>query len=157
MKPTVYIETTIVSYLTALPSRDLIRAGHQQLTVEWWQQVRPQVECVVSPFVLAEAERGDADAAARRMKAIEPMRILVPNSEIRSLANEYYALLELPEKARTDAAHLAISVWYEINYLLTWNCTHIASGVTRRRITEFNGKQNLFTPIICTPEELMEV
>ncbi len=59
MKPTVYIETSVISYLTAKPSRDLIVAGHQQITAEWWEQVRPQVECFVSPFVIQEVSRGD--------------------------------------------------------------------------------------------------
>jgi len=67
MKPSVYIETTIISYLTSKPSRDLIIAAHQQITTEWWTDVRSQVECFVSPFLIDEASRGDAIYAQKRL------------------------------------------------------------------------------------------
>ena len=76
MKPTVYIETTIVSYLTARPSRDLIVAGHQQITSEWWEEIRANVDCFVSPFVIQEAARGDSKMAARRLEAIAEFPVL---------------------------------------------------------------------------------
>jgi hypothetical protein len=157
MKPTVYIETTIISYLTARPSRDLIVAGHQQLTHEWWDKVRPRVQCFISPYVIDEARQGDPQAAQKRLKAIEELPILAVNESTRELALTYLAATKFPEKARVDAFHLAFPVWYEIDYLLTWNCKHIANGNVRRIVEGINSQLNIRTPVICTPEELMEV
>ncbi|HKQ04404.1 MAG TPA: type II toxin-antitoxin system VapC family toxin [Blastocatellia bacterium] len=157
MKPAIYIETSVISYLTARPSRDLIVAAHQQLTDEWWDNVRPQVECFVSPFVIQEASRGDKGAAQKRMDAIAGLPILELNDEIRELAATYFAAINIPEKARIDAFHLAVAVWHKMDYLLSWNCTHIASGRVRKILGEVNDKLGIRTPVICTPEELMEV
>jgi hypothetical protein len=157
MALTVYIETTIISYLTARPSRDLIVAGHQQLTTEWWDRVRPNVECCISPFVLQEAERGDPAAADRRLATSTDITILTLNEEIITLARTYTSALGLPPRSELDAFHLAVAAWHRVEYLLTWNCTHIASGRTRRLLDGINTKLGVHTPVICTPEELMEV
>lgn len=157
MKPTVYIETSVISYLTARPSRDLIVAGHQQITAEWWNTVRSSVECLISPFVIEEASRGDEDAAQRRMAVLSGFVILEVNAEIRNLAERYFAAIDLPDRARIDAFHLAVAVWHEVDYLLTWNCKHIAGARVRRILLELNELLGIRTPIICTPEELMEV
>ena len=157
MKPTVYIETSVISYLTARPSRDLIVAAHQQLTVDWWDSVRPRVDCYISPFVIQEASRGDKNAAQRRMDAIASISILELNDEIRELAATYFSAINIPEKAKVDASHLAVAVWHGMDYLLSWNCTHIASGRVRRILGEVNDRLGILTPVICTPEELMEV
>lgn len=157
MKPTVYIETTIISYLTAHPSRDLIVAGHQQLTHEWWRKVRPKVQCFISEFVTQEARRGDQHAAQKRLEVIAGLPTLALNNDITELALEYLAAIKIPEKARTDAFHLAFPAWYKVDYLLTWNCRHIANGNVRKIAEAINLKNNIYTPVICTPEELMEV
>ncbi len=157
MKPTVYIETTIISYLTAHPSRDLIVAGHQQLTHEWWRKVRPKVQCLFSPYVIDEARQGDPQAAQKRLEAIGELPILAVNEGIRDLALKYLVAAKFPEKARLDAFHLAFPAWYKIDYLLTWNCKHIANGNVRKIVEAINSQLNIRTPVICTPEELMEV
>lgn len=157
MKPTVYVETSIVSYLTARPSRDLIVAGHQQITIEWWDSVRPQVDCFISPFVIEEASRGDQEAAQKRMAALMGFTILKVNDEVRNLAERYFEAIDLPGKARIDAFHLAIAVWHGTDYLLSWNCKHIASARVRKILAEINETLSIHTPVICTPEELMEV
>lgn len=157
MKPTVYIETSVVSYLTAKPSRDLIVAAHQQLTHEWWEKARPKVECFVSPFVTQEAARGNKEFAEKRLAAIEEFSILVVNEEVGELARKYFARLGLPEGARLDAAHLAIAGWHKMDYVLSWNCKHIASARVQKLLREVNEVLGLHTPIVCTPEELMEV
>ena len=157
MKPAVYIETTIISYLTAWPSRDLIVAAHQQLTVEWWENVRPRVECFISPFVIQEASRGDKDAAQRRLEAISDLPVLELNDDIRELAAKYFASINIPEKAKVDAFHLSVAVWHRMDYLLSWNCKHIASGRVRKILREVNETLGISAPVICTPEELMEV
>lgn len=157
MKPTVYIESTIISYLTARPSRDLIVAAHQQITVGWWEDVRPKVDGFISPFVNQEISRGASEAAQKRIEAVEDLLVLEINDEIQELAEKYFAGLEIPEKARLDAAHLAVAVWHKVDYLLSWNCRHIVSGRVKKSLEEINATLNLKTPVLCTPEELMEV
>jgi predicted nucleic acid-binding protein len=156
MKPTVYIETSVISYLTAQVSRDLVVAAHQQLTVEWWEQALPTFEPFVSPVVLEEIARGDPDAAERRMKAASAFKVLEVTPEVRDLAEYYFAAIDLPEKARADAYHLALAVWHDMDYLVTWNCTHIAGGRVKLIVQRVNAGRALASPIICTPEELME-
>lgn len=156
-KTTVYIETSVISYLTAWPSRDLIVAAHQQITADWWAAIRPQVECVISPFVIQEAERGDQTAAQKRLESITSLRVLNLNDEITALAQKYFAAIDIPEHARLDAFHLATAVWHRVDYLLSWNCKHIASGRVRKIVGEINSQLGVPTPVICTPEELMEV
>jgi hypothetical protein len=157
MKPTVYIETTVISYLTARPSRDLIVAGHQQLTLEWWEQARPQVECFISPFVIQEVSRGDAEQVQKRLATISGLPVLAVNEAIEELARRYFAAINIPEKARIDAFHLAMAAWHKMDYLLSWNCKHIASGRVQKILQELNAHLRVHTPVLCTPEELMEV
>lgn len=157
MKQSVYIETTIVSYLSANPSRDIIVAAHQQITQEWWQNVRPKVDCYISPFVLQESQRGDDDAAKRRIKLLSGISILELNNKIEKIAGIYFNELNIPDKAQLDAAHLAVACYYKIDYLISWNCKHIVSARIRKELEKLNNELNLFTPVICTPEELMEI
>jgi hypothetical protein len=116
-----------------------------------------ELNVFISPFVIQEASRGDQGAAQRRIEAIAGLPILELNDEIRKLATTYFAAINIPEKAKIDAFHLAVAVWHEIDYLLSWNCTHIASGRVRRILGEVNERLGIRTPVICTPEELMEV
>ena len=157
MKPSVYIESTVISYLTSRPSRDLIVAAHQQITVAWWEDVHPQVDGFISPFVNQEISRGDSDAAQKRIEVVKDLSVLEVNDEIQKLAEKYSAALELPEKSKTDAAHLAVAVWHEMDYLLSWNCRHIVSGRVKKSLEDINAILDLKTPVMCTPEELMEV
>jgi hypothetical protein len=157
MKPTVYIETSIISYLAARPSRDLIVAGHQQITHEWWRTVLPNVQCLISPYVIDEASQGDQQAAQKRLEAVAGFPILTLNEDIKVLALKYQAAAQIPEKAKLDAFHLAIPSWRKVDYLLTWNCKHIANVNVRKIIENINRQLNIHIPIICTPEEFMEV
>jgi hypothetical protein len=157
MKPKVYIETSVVSYLTARLSNNLIVAGHQQITQEWWEKVLPQVECIISLFVIEEVSRGDVSAASKRLEAIKDFSVLSLNDDVKELANKYLKGIELPDKAKIDAFHLAFAAWYKVDYLVSWNCTHIASARVRKLLEKLNNQLNIQTPIICTPEELMEV
>jgi len=157
MRPTVYIETSVISYLAAYMSRDLVVAAHQQLTQDWWKQALPQLEAYISPVVLEEISRGDSDAAARRTKAVHSFGILEVLPEVKELADLYFAAIDLPEKARADSYHLALSVHHGMDYLVTWNCTHIAGGKVKRIVEDINSKRGTSSPVICTPEELMEI
>lgn len=156
MKLTVYIETSVISYLTAKPSRDLIIAAHQQITNDWWENALLHYEAFVSPIVLEEISRGDADAVQSRLEKVSAFPVLEVLPEVRNLADAYFSALEIPEKARADAYHLAIASWQGMDFLVSWNCTHIVNGRIKMLIEEINAKQGIRTPIICTPEELME-
>lgn len=155
MKSKVYLETTIISYLTALPSRDIVHAAHQQITREWWAQ-RDRFDLFVSQAVSEEAARGDAEAAGRRMAALAGIPVLTVGREVSDLATRFVAVRAIPEKAVVDAIHVAAAVVHGMDYLLTWNCTHIANASVRSKIESICWEAGLQPPMICTPEELME-
>ena len=143
------------SYLTAWPSRDLIRAGHQQITKEWWQSRRTNFDIYISQFVLDEAGAGDKAAAQERLLAIKGFPILDLTDEGKNLAAELIDSLVLPKKAATDAIHIALAAVHEIHFLLTWNCTHIANAEMSTAIENVCRQHGFSSPVICTPEELM--
>ncbi|MBX9622792.1 MAG: type II toxin-antitoxin system VapC family toxin [Gemmataceae bacterium] len=156
MKPRVYIETTIPSYLTAWPSRDLIRAAHQQSTREWWA-AREGYELFVSRLVLQECSAGDPRAAADRLAALTGIPVLGLSPEILTLAADLFEELRLPEKAAPDAHHIATAARHGIKYLLTWNCRHIANARHRPVIEDICQAAGCEPPVICTPDELRPV
>ena len=155
MKSKIYLETTIISYLTALPSRDIVQAAHQQITREWWER-RDRFDLFVSEAVWEEAARGDSDAAARRLAALEGMAVLAVGLEVSDLAERFLQMRLIPAKAAVDAVHIAAAVVNGMDYLLTWNCTHIANAAVRSKIENTCRDIGLHPPMICTPEELME-
>lgn len=157
MTPTLYLETTVPSYLTAWPSRDLIRAGHQQITKEWWLKRRAGFDIYISQFVLDEAAAGDAEAARERLAALQGLPLLDLTDEVVDLAGALKSSLALPEKAVTDAAHIAIAAVHRMHFLLTWNCTHIANAEMFVGIEKACSERGFSSPVICTPEELMGV
>lgn len=154
-KESVYIETTVVSYLTAWLSRDLIRAAHQQITQEWWQHRRNDFELFVSAFVINEASAGDTEAAGKRLEALADVALLDVNVEVENLAKKLIADKALPSKAVTDALHIAVAAVHGINYLLSWNCKHIANAEMQSAIEKVCAEQGYNCPKICTPEELL--
>lgn len=156
MPERVYIETTVVSYLTARPSRDLIIAAHQQITHEWWDTRRANYELCVSELVLDEAAAGDAQAAQERLHFLQPMLVIETTTAALEIAEELLRAGALPRKAADDALHIAIAGTKAIPYLLTWNCRHLANAAMRPIIEAVCLAKGLKAPIICTPEELME-
>ncbi len=150
------METSVISYLTAKPSRDLIVAAHQQITSDWWENALPHYEAFISPIVLDEISRGNADAIQSRLEKIASFPVLEVLSEVRNLADAYFSTLDIPEKARADTYHLAIASWHGMDFLVSWNCSDIVNGRIKMLIEEINARQGIRTPIICTPEELME-
>ena len=153
MNPRVYVETTVPSYLTAWPSRDLVRAAHQQITREWWAR-RGQYELYSSRLVLQECQSGDPRAAADRLATLVGIPLLEQTPEAAALAVELVRGVPLPEKAAADALHIAISAVHGLDYLLTWNCRHIANVTLRPRIEAVCRTAGYEPPLICTPEEL---
>jgi predicted nucleic acid-binding protein len=156
-RPSVYIETTVVSYVTARPSRDLIVAAHQQVTREWWENTLPHCEPFVSTVTIEEAARGDKEGAKLRLQEIARFPVLEVTNEVRELADLYFAHTQIPQKARGDAYHLALATYHGMDFLVSWNFTHILAAPIRAVIQDINASRGIRTPIICTPEELMEV
>jgi hypothetical protein len=153
--PSVYLETTIPSYLAAYPSRDLVIAAHQQITHDWWRTARDRFELYISEAVLDEIHVGDADAVIRRAKIIEGLPILEFSTDVTALVEAYDRRLGFVGRARADLVHIAFAVAYRMDYLVTWNCRHIANGETIRRLANANAQLGNPTPVIVTPEELL--
>jgi predicted nucleic acid-binding protein len=156
MRPSVYIETSVISYYTSRMSRDMIVAAHQQITQEWWETVLPRCEAYVSPFVLDEIGAGDRQAAAKRLGVAASFRMLEVTPQVRSLADQYQRCLEIPATTQADAYHLAVAAWHDMDYLVTWNCRHLAAARVRAVLASVNATIGIRTPAIGTPEELME-
>ncbi|MFZ4441692.1 MAG: type II toxin-antitoxin system VapC family toxin [Syntrophales bacterium] len=156
MKPTVYIETSIPSYLTARLSNDLRVAANQNTTIEWWEARRPSFELFISEFVTAEAILGDSAAAQKRLETIADLPKLSVTDAVRTLAKALISENAIPPKAEVDAYHIAVAAVNGVEYLLTWNCVHIANALMRPKIEEVCRRQGFEPPIICTPQELME-
>jgi hypothetical protein len=155
MKPKAYVETIIVSYLTALPSRDLVLAAHQQVTRDWWS-TREAFELFVSQSVLDEASAGDTAAAALRIAALRDLALLDLSADATLLATELIRGGGVPEKAKIDALHIAVASVHGMDYLVSWNCTHIANATMRGRIEAICRRAGFDPPVICTPLELVK-
>ena len=153
--PTVYVETTIPSYLAARPSRDFIVLGHQEVTQAWWDVERVHYDLYISQLVLDEIGAGNPELATVRTALVQDLPILDLTHEIELLALEYVRELIFPQKATTDAYHLAFAVEYELDYLLTWNCAHLANGFTRLKLQKLHISRGKHLPVIVTPEELI--
>jgi len=152
----VYIETTIVSYLAARPSRDIVIRAHQRLTREWWRNHRGEFDLHISPLVLEEARMGNRALAMRRMRALRGIPLLAVTAEAVGLAGLLVRPGPIPERAEVDALHIATAAVHGIDYLLTWNCRHIANALMRSRIEALCRSAGFEPPIMCTPEELAE-
>ena len=155
MKRRVYLETTVISYLTARPSRTVVGAAHQQITHDWWETRRHDFDLVVSELVLREAEGGDPEAAKRRLAVLEGIPRLALSENALDLGSNFVRKRILPENALEDALHIAVATVHRVDYLLTWNCAHIANPEIQAKLAEFLSEKGLFLPFICTPEELL--
>lgn len=151
----VYIETTIPSYLGAHPSRQEPLASHQKATHLWWKTERQRFLLYTSQLVRVEAARGDAGAAARRKVYLDSLPDLDIPPETGPLAKSLIQLLRIPPKAEADATHLALAILHQITYLLTWNCTHLANPVLQKDLIDYCNYHQLHIPVICTPELLI--
>ena len=156
MKPKAYIETTVIGYLTAWSSRDVVIAGHQQITRVWWRSAADRFELVASQLVVNEASAGDSDAARQRLTKLESVTLLDATDEALELAQQLVQSGAIPKKAAEDAAHVAIAVTNGVEYLVTWNCRHIANATMRSQIETVCRNAGYEPTIICTPDELVE-
>ena len=155
MKAKLYLETTIPSYLTARPSRDLIVAAHQQITHEWWEKRKHNFEIFISQFVIDEAGQGNEEALQRRLEILSEFDLLDITDDVTDLASAILDFGVIPEKAATDAAHIAVATIHNLQFLLTWNCAHLANAEISNEIKSVCKSKGYECPIICTPEELM--
>mgnify|MGYP003584675741 FL=1 len=153
MKQKVYIETSIPSYLSAWRSRDLIVAANQEITKEWWDS-REQFDLYISALVIQEAGAGDPVAAQKRLEQLDDIPELNLTEEVERFAEILIQKVPLPEKARIDALHIAVAALSGMDYLLTWNCTHIANAILRPKLEALCREFGYEPPTICTPQEL---
>jgi predicted nucleic acid-binding protein len=154
--PRLYLETTIPSYLTSRPSRDLIIAGHQQITREWWERRRDAFDLYISQLVIDEASAGEPAMARARINVLQDLALLDITPEVAELASGFLASGRIPPKAANDAAHIAIAAVHGLDFLVTWNCVHIANAAIAKGLALICREHGYELPVICTPEELME-
>lgn len=154
-KPTLYIETSIVSYLAADPSRHPVTARNQRLTHDWWNTRRRDYALYTSRTVADEAAGGDPHMAHSRLTLLAGVERLPPSREAFLLADEIYAALKLPPRARTDAVHIAFAAAYGLTYLLTWNCKHIANPALEPRLERACRLRGFHLPVLCTPASFL--
>ena len=153
-KPAVYLETTIPSFLTSRPSLDVIVKGKQAVTRDWWNTQRGRFDLVISQFVLDEASSGDPKAAQKRLEVLAGIDLLEIDGEVLRITEQIMNKGVIPSKATTDAAHIAVASRHHVEYLLTWNCTHIANAEILCKMNYVISESGYLMPTICTPDEL---
>jgi len=156
MKPRVYIESSVVSYLTSRPSRNQTDAVRQQTTKDWFAKYASRFELIISELVVVESRRGDPEASSRRLAALESMKIVPTNANALELTDLLVTRGIVPESVPADAMHIAMATVGGADYLLTWNCKHIANATIRNRISELLGALGWDSPVICTSDVLLE-
>lgn len=155
MNETVYIETSIIGYLTARPSNNLILMANLEATRQWWDTRSAQFSLYISQVVLDEVARGDAEMATRRLEILQDFPLLEVSEAVQNLAVQFLAKSNLPPKAADDALHIAVATVYGLDYLLTWNCRHIANAQIQKKLYQISLDAGYELPTICTPYELM--
>ncbi|MEI6809531.1 MAG: type II toxin-antitoxin system VapC family toxin [bacterium] len=155
MKPVVYLETSVVSYLAGRPSRDLVVAGRQEVSRDWWERRRVRYALRISVLVLQEIRRGDRAAAREREDAVADVPVLEITLEAQRLAVDLVKGKAVPAQSEEDALHIALACVHGADYLLTWNFKHINNAETKRTLVEAIEEAGYECPMICSPEELM--
>lgn len=145
----------MVSYLTARPSRDVVAAAHQQISMDWWENRRKDFDLCTSQLVVDEARRGDPEIAQQRLRVLEAIPVLEVTDAAQKLAVTVVQEGLLPQTAFPDALHIAIATAHHVDYLLTWNCSHIANAEILPRVAAVCERLGMVLPYVCTPEELL--
>jgi predicted nucleic acid-binding protein len=156
MKLRAYVETTVLGYLTSWPSGDLVVAGRQKITRDWWRYASNAFELVVSELVYREASAGDPEAVRDRLEALKDLPVLAISERAENLAGALVAKGAVPSTEPEDALHIALAVVGGIEYLVTWNFKHIANAAMRSKIHGVCIAEGYDPCTICTPEELLE-
>jgi predicted nucleic acid-binding protein len=157
MREKVYLETTVASYYSSRPSNDIIILARQRITQLWWERAIGRYSIFISEAVVEEAADGDLLASQKRLQAIKPFPLLDINEDVAALYKIYIKRLAVPQRALRDAVHLAVASVHCMDYLVTWNCAHIANGEIIKKVMEINIDLGVSIPVILTPEELLEV
>ena len=157
MKPSIYLETSVIGCLAMRLSGVLRIAANQQTTRDWWDNHRQQFELFVSRYVIDECSDGDPVAAQERLAFLEGVPLLEISDTAEALAEALLNGVPLPPKATIDAYHISVAAVHGIEFLLTWNCKHIANPALRARIEFVCREMGYEPPVICTPQELLEI
>jgi len=155
MTETVYIETSIIGYLSARSSNNLILMANVEATRQWWDNRRSQFTLYISQVVLDEVAQGDSAIAAQRLEILRNFPLLEVDQAVQNLAAQFLSQSNLPPKASDDALHIAAATVYGLDYLLTWNCKHIANAQIQKKLVQISLNAGYELPTICTPYELM--
>lgn len=155
MSENVYIETSIIGYLTARSTKNLIIAGNIETTRYWWEFRRNGFILYTSEAVLDEVAKGDTAIASQRLKVLRDFPLLALNQAVQGLAAQFLTRSNLPPKAKVDAIHIAAATVHGMDYLLTWNCKHIANAQIQGKLAEISLDLGYVLPVLCTPNELM--
>lgn len=156
MTETVYIETSILGHLTARPTNNLILAANINITQDWWQNYSSSFVLYASEVVEDEAAKGDIAIATQRLELLRALMLLELTEEALELSQAFLSQSNLPPKAANDALHIALATVYGLDYLLTWNCKHMANAQIQRKLSQISSELGYVLPVICTPYELME-
>ena len=154
MKPRVYVETSVISYLTARPSRDPVKASRQLQAKALWN-AQQRFSLMVSPAVIDEALRGSPTAAALRQRALVGLPVLALTQEASYLAQLLLDRKALPSKALADAVHIAIATTHKIKVVASFNFKHLAGVFARAKIENTLRQLGYEPPMIATPEEIL--
>jgi len=154
MNSIVYIESSVISYLVSLPSRDVVIAGRQAISLDWWEKHRQRFDLRVSALVEEEISRGDSIASQRRLALIEDIPSLAISDEALKIAQLLTEKGVIPKGSEADALHIGIAAAQGVDYLLTWNFKHINNAEMKSAITKVVESCGLVCPQICSPEEL---
>jgi predicted nucleic acid-binding protein len=155
MIESLYLDTSIIGYLTIRPSTNLITASNSVITQNWWDTRRENFTLYISEVVLEELARGDQEIATKRLDLISELPLLALNEAVEELAQQFLTKSNLPPKASDDALHIALATVYKVDYLLTWNCKHIANAQIQKKLSQVSIQSGYELPTICTPYELM--
>ena len=153
----VYIETTIPSYLVGRRNNQTPVAADQDMTREWWNTQRRHFRVFTSVFTLDEAGRGDAALASERLDLLAGIPTLDIPKDFASLEADLINLFQLPGKASTDASHLGLAIFHKMDYVLIWNCTHLANAILQKKLIDYCGYYDLHLPVVCTPDNLIKL
>ena len=155
MIESLYLDTSIIGYLTIRPSTNLITASNSVITQNWWDTRRENFTLYISEVVLEELARGDQEIATKRLDLISELPLLALNEAVEELAQQFLTKSNLPPKASDDALHIALATVYKVDYLLTWNCKHIANAQIQKKLSQISIESGYELPTICTPYEIM--
>jgi hypothetical protein len=155
MKEKVYIETSIISYLVSKTNRDIIITAKQELTKEWWFEHKSNYDLFISDLVIEEISKGDSVYADERLKIVENIPILKVTEKALLIANSIVSKKILPSKATDDILHISLAIANNIEYLLTWNCKHIANAHIIKTIEAIAKFHKCNFPVLCTPIEIL--